>query len=242
MGGLLRGASAALPETRAGRRWRWRSRLRTRRRTGVAAALLAGFLLLLIVRFAGEMLVVRILVEPPDAILSLASHEWERLPATAELATQFPQSLVLLTLPARITDVSCHDCANRPERLVAAGVARDRIRVLVTTQQGTFGEALAASGYVRAMNLRRLLVVTSPYHTRRTLAVFRTVLADVPVAVGVFPASAHSPARPARWWHAPYDRWYVTYEWSALVYYALKYGIVPVATAGVLPSTAPQSR
>ena len=44
-------------------------------------------------------------------------------------------------------------------------------------------------------------------------------------AVGVEPASSSSPARPDRWWAAPYDRAYVAYEWAAVVYYALRYRI-----------------
>ena len=191
------------------------------------AALLTG---ILAGQFAGQALVVSAPVATPDAILTLASHEWERLPAAAELAARFPSSLVLLTIPVYITEHSCHDCSNRAQRLIWAGVAADRIRMVETTRQGTYGEAQAARRYVQALNVRRLLVVTSPYHARRTLAVFRTVLSDLPVEVGVFPASRYSPARPRRWWLAAYDRNYVAYEWAALVYYAFKHGVPPLVS------------
>ena len=205
----------------------WRH-LATRRRR-VAAATLAAIaaVVVLVLRFAGEALVVSVTAHPPDATLTLASHEWERLPAAAEFAKRFPGSLVLLTLPAAVTEHSCHDCGNRTARLVADGIAANRIRMIPAGRQGTYGEAAATRLYIRMHGIRRLLVVTSPYHTRRTLAVFQSVLADEQVAVGVAPASAFSPARPAYWWRARYDRAYVAYEWTALAYYGVKHGVWP---------------
>jgi uncharacterized SAM-binding protein YcdF (DUF218 family) len=73
-----------------------------------------------------------------------------------------------------------------------------------------------------------MLVVSSPYHTRRAFAVFRHVLTGTGVEVGVAPATLFSQARPELWWAAPYDRWYVAYEWAATVYYAVRHGILPV--------------
>ena len=69
------------------------------------------------------------------------------------------------------------------------------------------------------------MIVTTPYHTRRALAVFRSVFDGSGVEIGMAPAS-ESPARPGRWWTTPYDRWYVAYEWAAIVYYAVKYRVL----------------
>ena len=33
---------------------------------------------------------------------------------------------------------------------------------------------------------------------------------------------------PARWWLRRYDRDYVAYEWTGIVYYAVRFGVVPV--------------
>jgi hypothetical protein len=65
----------------------------------------------------------------PDEIVSLASHEWERLPLTAKLAVENPRALVLITLPKVVTTYTCHDCHHRLEWLVAAGVGANRIQV-----------------------------------------------------------------------------------------------------------------
>lgn len=177
---------------------------------------------------AGTDLVVSQPVDNPDAIVSLASHEWERLPEAIVLAKRYPTARVLLTQPAKVNEFNCHDCANRVRLLVRAGVARHRIVILRVIGSGTHGEAEACRRYwatPAGAAIHRLVVVTSPYHTRRSLAVFDAAFRNTGVRVGVQPASATSPARPAEWWRTPYDRWYVRYEWEATAYYAVRYGI-----------------
>lgn len=196
------------------------------RRTSGVVTLLCG-LALALGGGAGRWLVVSAPIDRPDAIVSLASHEWERLPATAEQALRFRDALVVLTLPEIVNPYNCHDCANRGHRLELAGVAPSRVRVVRLTDPGTHGEALAMRRFVETSGARRVLVVTSPYHTRRSLAVFRAELEPLGVAVGIAPALATSPAKPAWWFVAPYDRAYVVYELAAVAYYAGRYGVWP---------------
>jgi uncharacterized SAM-binding protein YcdF (DUF218 family) len=177
-------------------------------------------------RHAGQELVVSKDVGPPDAIVMLASHEWERLPAAAEVARKFPSSLVILTIPVNVTRFNCHLCSERPAWLQREGVPAERIVQLAPNpSSNTYGEALATRAYAASHPLRRIVVVTSPYHTRRAMRVFEHVMIGTGVEVGVLPASAHSPANPGRWFWYPYDRHYVAYEWAALVEYRFKYGV-----------------
>jgi len=178
--------------------------------------------------FAGTLLVVSRPLEYPDVIVSLASHEWERLPLTASLALQYPAAIVVLTQPQPMSVNNCYHCPERVAQLREAGISTGRIRVLYLNARGTYGEALASRDFLQNRDYKRVLIVTSPYHTRRALAIFRTVLAGRNIEVGVLPASAYSPARPRWWWLSPYDLWYVSYEWAATGYYLAKYG-VPVA-------------
>lgn len=170
---------------------------------------------------AGKWLVVSRPLAYPDAIISLASHEWERLPVTARLASAAPSALVLLTLPQPVTRYNCHDCSGRVSLLQRLGVPSDRVRILPIASPGTHGEALATRAFARQAHIRRLLIVTTPYHTRRSLATFRSVFDGSGLEIGIEPATVSSPARPERWWAAPYDRAYVAYEWAALIYYAV---------------------
>jgi uncharacterized SAM-binding protein YcdF (DUF218 family) len=183
--------------------------------------------LLIAGRYAGTALVASRPLDRPDAILVLASHEWERIPAAAERAVREPSAIVLLTRPRIVTEHNCHLCAEREEWLQALGVPAERIRLLARTVGNTRDEALAALPYCRLEGVRRLLIVTSPYHTRRALATFTDVFEGSGVEIGVEPSLPQSPARPDRWWAAAYDRWYVRYEWSALAFYLVRYGIIP---------------
>ena len=193
-------------------------------RPAIAAllVLLAGVLTM-----GGRLLVLDVPLDRPDGIVSLASHEWERLPEAARLASANPRAVVLLTLPQMPTFRNCHDCPNRPRRLEQLGVVRSRVHVAPLLAEGTFGEALAVRDFALSHGLKRVLVVTSPYHTRRTVAVFRKVFTGVEVQVGVQPSSQYSEARPALWWMSSYDRWYVAYEWAAQAYYLFHYGVIP---------------
>jgi uncharacterized SAM-binding protein YcdF (DUF218 family) len=189
----------------------------------------AGLVLLVLVLAAsraGRLLVVGRPLTRPDAVLSLASHEWERLPAAARLASANPSAALLLTLPQPVTPFNCHDCGGRVNRLRRLGISERRVRILPLTSSGTHGEALAALAFAHQAHLRRLLVVTTPYHTRRALATFRSVFEGSGVEIGIEPATMWSPAQPERWWANPYDRAYVAYEWAAIVYYALRYRVV----------------
>lgn len=168
---------------------------------------------------AGAVLVVSVNATPPDAIVSLASHEWERLPEAARLAHRYPASIVILTVPPHVTPHNCHDCAQRVAWLAHAGVPSSRVRVLNIEGDGTYAEARTCRHFAESQpSIRRVLVVTSPYHTRRALAAFRDAFNDTNTIVGVA-SGTESPARPRRWWLAPYDRWYVGYEWLATAYY-----------------------
>jgi uncharacterized SAM-binding protein YcdF (DUF218 family) len=196
---------------------------------GRAAALVVVLVLALLVALgAGRVLVARLPLVHADAIVSLASHEWERLPLAARLAREHPQAMVLLTVPERVTPYNCHDCAHRIDRLRRLGVDAGRVRELQLTAPGTYGEALAVRAFAREAGIRSLLVATSPYHTRRALAAFRKAFEGTDILIGGEPASATSPARPAWWWTAGYDRAYVAYEWAAIAYYTWEYGIDPI--------------
>lgn len=166
-------------------------------------------------------------VSDPEAILVLASHEWERLPQAAARARQTDTATILLTMPRVVTEVNCHRCAERGEWLAHLGVEPGRIAVLPRRGENTRDEAHAALEFCRQQGVKRLLVVTSPYHSRRALATFDHVFEGSGIQLGVQPSSGYSSAVPERWWSAAYDRWYVRYEWSAVVFYFVRYGIAP---------------
>jgi uncharacterized SAM-binding protein YcdF (DUF218 family) len=134
--------------------------------------------------------------------------------------------VILLTLPQSVNAYNCHDCSRRVSRLQRLGVSPARVRIIPITSPGTYGEAVAALRFARQAGVRRLLIVTTPYHTRRSLAAFRSVFDGSAVQIGIVPATASSPARPDRWWATPYDRAYVAYEWAGAVYYLFRHRVL----------------
>jgi uncharacterized SAM-binding protein YcdF (DUF218 family) len=184
-------------------------------------------LIVLVLRYAGGLLVVSKPIDRPDAIVVLASHEWERLPVAAELARQYPSVPLMLTLPADVTEHNCYECSERLNWLSRAGVDRHRVVVLPHTVTNTYDEANASAAFVHAQGIRRLVVVTSPYHGRRALATFRHRFREARIDTNVTLASPMSHISPDRWWLRRYDRDYVAYEWAGIVYYALRFGVMP---------------
>jgi uncharacterized SAM-binding protein YcdF (DUF218 family) len=177
--------------------------------------------------WGGTALVREVPLSSPDAIVSLASHEWERLPIAAVLAFEAPRSLVILTVPPEVNEFNCHDCDNRVNRLVAYGVPADRIHVVpIDPGSGTYNEAMACRRFAQQHAIQRLLIVTSPFHSRRALATFRSVFEGSGVELGMAPAFDTSDADPPRWWMTPYGRWYVAYEWLGIAYYAWEFGFI----------------
>lgn len=174
----------------------------------------------------GAWLVVDVPIAEPDAILVLGSHERERLPKAVELARRWPQATVLLTEPVVATPYNCQDCANRRRTLEQAGVAGARITVLDQKVRNTHDEVVAAAAWARVHGRRGMLIVTSPYHTRRAALLARAVMPAV--TVGVSPAAVEGGlAWP--WWSRRYDRRYVIYEWAALAANVWRYRIPPAS-------------
>jgi uncharacterized SAM-binding protein YcdF (DUF218 family) len=188
---------------------------------GVAAAAFVAL------KFAGSALVISEDIPAPEAIIVLGSHEWERLPAAAWMARRHRSASLLLTVPRVVTQMNCYDCEERAEWLVEAGVAPNRIVELDQRVTRTLDEAEAALAYSSSNGIRRLLVVTSPYHARRSLATFRHVFTDSGIEIGIHPALAESNAVPDRWWLRRYDRRYVVYEWAGIAMYFVRFGVWP---------------
>jgi uncharacterized SAM-binding protein YcdF (DUF218 family) len=191
---------------------------------GLIGIVLAGVAL----RYGGEALVVSRPVEEPSVIVALASHEWERLPVAAQLGRRYTAAQILLTLPTHITEHRCYECSERVDWLAEAGIDRDRVVVLPQPVANTHDEAQAAAAFAARHRIDRLVIVTSPYHARRALATFRHLfgLAGVQVDIGL--ATPSGGVDPRHWWLRDYDRRYAVYEWAAIAYYAVRYGVSPV--------------
>lgn len=201
-------------------------RPRPTKRTVLAALGLLCLAVWLGLPYAGIWLVLSRDVPRPHAIIVLASHEWERLPVAARFARRYPAAEIWLTVPTRITARNCHRCSERVSWLAEIGVSSDRVEILPYRVRNTYEEAEAALRYAKLRGVRRILIVTSGYHTRRALATFRRVFAEA-AQIGVKGAGEGREAS-GDWWRSPEGRDYVAYEWAALLFYSIRFG-VPLA-------------
>jgi uncharacterized SAM-binding protein YcdF (DUF218 family) len=108
--------------------------------------------------------------------------------------------------------------------LMKEGVPEDAIEILPGIVEGTQDEAIVAEKTLRERNLRSILLVTSPYHTRRTLSTFETLLHKNAVEVGIVypPPGGQSPS-PNYWWLSARGWRFVAGEYLKIAYYWLFY-------------------
>jgi len=166
-------------------------------------------------------------LERPDAILSLTSHERERFAETAAQAKRWPHAAVLLATPDVVGRYNCDSCGHRAGWLQMLGVPRERVTMLAPRVRNTNDELVAAATWMRERRLGRLLIVTSPYHTRRVQILARSSLSGV--QFGVVGCRVGGGLR-TFWWTRHYDRFYITYEFAALSAAWWRYGLLPWLT------------
>jgi len=131
-----------------------------------------------------------------DAIVLLAGNHKERAPAAAMLYRDSYAPLVILTNDGTFSSWSTKYNRNlyqvewAEEELITLGVPRDRIAKLPFYGSSTMFDALAVKRYLFKSGLKKIIVVTSDYHTRRALWTFRHALKEYTTEITIFPAKS----------------------------------------------------
>lgn len=108
--------------------------------------------------------------------------------------------------------------------LERAGVPRQKIEELPQTVSGTHQEAVLLRDFSVAQGVRSIIVVTSPYHTRRALWILRRVFDGSGVDVRVVAATPDAATpRPATWWFGRRGWHDVAGEYAKFLFYAVRY-------------------
>ena len=187
--------------------------------------------------FAPRLLVVNEPLASADAIvvLSGSSAYVERTHKAAQLYHEGRAPLVLLTDDHTRGGWSSEQQRNpffverAIEELIKAGVRKERIDVAPGFAGSTRDEAMILKLYALGdrnehfpEKYNSLLVVTSAYHSRRTLRTFRQIFADTDVKIGTEPVAGGTVAT-AFWWLRPEGWRTVGSEYVKLIYYWFKY-------------------
>ena len=105
-----------------------------------------------------------------------------------------------------------------------AAIAEERLVILPARVNSTYDEAVVVRAFAEKSGIRSVLVVTSPYHSRRALWVFRRVMGPAGVEVGIdSPLPGEQSPRPGGWWLSRTGWHNVGLEYVKLVYYRIKH-------------------
>lgn len=193
----------------------------------IVAVVLALALWLAAAPFLPGLLIVEKPVDQPDAIVVLgggASYV-ERTKFAAELFAAGRSKRILLTNDglqggwdkAEQRNPYFWELARRS--LIANGVPESAVTMLPETVESTRDEAVLISAKAGELGLRRVLIVTSPHHTRRSLAAFdRASAGNIEFGVAS-PASDLGPF----WWMTRRGLNRVALEYVKLAWYSLSF-------------------
>ena len=164
-----------------------------------------------------------------DAMFVLAGTRLERALEAVDLFKEGWAPLIVLS-PGRAEPVE-HLVRARGVRFPSeSDIVRDAMlqlgipaAAIVATDgyvDNTAQEANLLRAMVKTRGWRRVIVITSKYHTRRSGFAFRRGLEGTG-AETVMRASRYDPSDPARWWRSRADFRFVTSEWQKLIAYRL---------------------
>ena len=171
----------------------------------VKVAVLALLLLLVLVSrglwlpLIGRFLVVADPLGPADAVVPLAGGD-ERVPYAANLFREgFADWFIATNMPLKAPGLRATYGELVRQEAIWQGVPGDRILVMPGEVETTYQEALAVRRMIEERGLRSLIVVTDPFHTRRSRMAFRAAFSDSGVMLIVRPVN-ESTYDPDSWW------------------------------------------
>lgn len=183
--------------------------------------------------FFAENLIVEKPLAKADAILMLAGSGvyHERTQKAAEIYKQGAATKIVLPDDGERTGWSRAEKRNIPyvelaqRNLIALGVPLENIEIIkLNGGSGTIYEARLVREKARADGWRSVLLVTSAYHTRRSLATFEKVLADESLDIGIVGAPPGQQTPPAAYWWLTADGWnWIGGEYVKSFYYWVYY-------------------
>lgn len=204
-----------------------------RRRLVLLIALLTAVVVWPIIAWAGaRLLIVKSDLASADAIVVMSGSATyrERAAWAAKLYREGRAPIVILTNDSLKSGWDNKEQRNpyfyelAARELEQQGVPESKIQVVSGIALGTYEESLGVRDYASAHQLKRLLVVTSAYHTRRALWSLRHACEGSGIEIGIdSPAAGWQTPAPSRWWWRRWGWKVVAGEYVKLIYYWMRY-------------------
>lgn len=149
----------------------------------------------------GRFLIVADSLQPADAIVPLGGEAAKERLAGAALLYQegYAPSFVIVNVHMTVVGIREEYEALARREAIWQGVDAEDIWVAPGRVSSTVDEAWAVRALAETKGWHSVIVVTSPYHTRRTRLIFREVLQETDIRVDVQPLAGH-------WYEA--DSWW----------------------------------
>jgi uncharacterized SAM-binding protein YcdF (DUF218 family) len=168
-----------------------------------------------------------------DVVVALSGGDGERLHASIQLyRVGLAKSLLIVGSDVPLLKVySNEDSLTQGEAkrriAVRRGVPEDSVLVALGPTS-TLEEAARVLEEARTHQWRSIIVVTDPFHTRRSRATFRSVFKGTGVRIALYHLpEGRSSQNTRRWWRRESDFIAVTTETLKLGFYAYRHGIFP---------------
>src|SRR5438876_6341261 len=181
---------------------------------------------LLVARAVGPRLVVVDPLVKSDAILVLDGTSPHReLEATMLFRAGWAPRIIVSHARGDLAEEARREFDLPPEHdgvlrvLRHAGVPQTAIVQLDRIVDNTLQELEAAFDYARGQGFRRIIIVSSPYHTRRVRFIWRTRFErELPAVIR---ATRYELVEPTRWWRSRRSIEDVTHEIAAIAHFLL---------------------
>jgi len=181
---------------------------------------------------AAQLLIVKVDLNSTDAIVvfSGSSTFIERTDWAAKLYRDARGPVIILTNDSLISGWNRAEERNpyfyelAARELREGGVPPQKIQVVPEIATGTYGESLELREYATTHQLKRLLVVTSAYHSRRALWSMRHACAGSGIEIGIDgPPPGWQTPSPWSWWWRRWGWKVVAGEYAKMAYYWWNY-------------------
>ena len=166
---------------------------------------------------AGAYLIVGDRVKPVDAIVVLSGDEGDRVEEAIKWYEKGYGKYFVIT-KTHTEDIGEGQTYSEKLMRIAidAGVPADSMFVTAGEASSTIEEALAVKVLANQRNITSILVVTAPYHTRRTQMIFNREFKDSEIKVLVHPVE-ESWYKPLTWYLSPQGWRQTLAEYASLV-------------------------
>lgn len=213
------------------------------RKRPIIAVLSVAVLWPLLAWLGARLLMVKKEIPSADAIVVLSGSATylERADWAARLYREGRAPIVVLTNDNLLSGWSKAEERNpyfyelAAKELERRGVPAEKIRIVPEIAVGTYEESLEVRHYATAHELKRLLVVTSAYHTRRALWSLRRACEGSGIEIGIDgPPPGWQTPSPGRWWWRRWGWKVVAGEYVKMIYYRIRWSSMMVVAASLL--------